>query len=74
MPSRIGRILGLLIGCALAAASPARAALPLEVYGRLPRLENLALSPDGTRIAFAKTEGNDRTVAVMAIATPRGNS
>lgn len=69
MPFHIGRILRLLIGCALAAAPCARAALPLEVYGRLPRLENLALSPDGARIAFAKTEGNDRTVAVMTIAT-----
>jgi pimeloyl-ACP methyl ester carboxylesterase len=44
-------------------------AAPLEVYGRLPRLENLALSPDGTRIAFVKTEGNDRVVAVMSVAT-----
>lgn len=69
MPAHFGRILWLLIGCALAAAPCARAALPLEVYGRLPRLENLALSPDGARIAFARTEGNDRTVAVMSIAT-----
>jgi hypothetical protein len=61
MPSHTGPILRLLIGCALAAAPCARAALPLEVYGRLPRLENLALSPDGARIAFAKTEGNDRS-------------
>ncbi|HYL00955.1 MAG TPA: S9 family peptidase [Steroidobacteraceae bacterium] len=59
----------MLIGCALAAAPCARAALPLEVYGRLPRLENLAMSPDGTRIAFARTEGNDRTVVVMSLAT-----
>ena len=27
-------------------------AAPLEVYGRLPHLENLALSPDGSRVAF----------------------
>jgi dipeptidyl aminopeptidase/acylaminoacyl peptidase len=69
MPLYTGRILRLLIGCALAAAPCARAALPLEVYGRLPRLENLALSPDGTRMAFVKTEGNDRTIAVMSLAT-----
>jgi hypothetical protein len=56
MPSHNGRILRLLIGCALAAAPCARAALPLEVYGRLPRLENLALSPDGARIAFVPFE------------------
>lgn len=35
-------------------------AAPLEVYGRLPHLEDFALSPDGTRIAFVKTEGNTR--------------
>ena len=64
MPFRAGRVLRLALACLLAAVPCARAALPLEVYGRLPRLENLALSPDGTRIAFVKTEGNDRVVAV----------
>src|SRR6266853_862130 len=43
-------------------------AAPLEVYGRLPRLEDVALSPDGTHIAFVKTEGNTRVVAVMSVA------
>ena len=56
----------LLIG-ALALA-PAAGAASLEVYGRLPRLENIALSPDGTRIAFIKTEENTRVVSVMALA------
>jgi len=55
---------------ALASLSvPVVSAAPLEAYGRLPRLENLALSPDGTRIAFVKTEGNDRVVAVLSVAT-----
>lgn len=57
----------LLLALWLAAATAHGA--PLEVYGRLPRLENLALSPDGARIAFVKTEGNDRVVAVMSLAT-----
>ena len=26
--------------------------VPLEVYGRLPQMEDVALSPDGTRIAW----------------------
>ncbi|HYB63662.1 MAG TPA: S9 family peptidase [Steroidobacteraceae bacterium] len=69
MPFHIGRTLRLLASCALAAAPCAGAALPLEVYGRLPRLENLALSPDGTRVALAKTEGNDRVVAVYSVET-----
>jgi dipeptidyl aminopeptidase/acylaminoacyl peptidase len=42
-------------------------AAPLEVYGRLPHLENLALSPDGSRVAFVKTEENTRVVAVVAL-------
>jgi dipeptidyl aminopeptidase/acylaminoacyl peptidase len=51
----------------LAVAQVVRAA-PLEVYGRLPHLENLALSPDGSRVAFVKTEENTRIVAVVALA------
>jgi hypothetical protein len=53
----------------LRATAAAPAAVPLEVYGRLPHFENVALSPDGTRIAFVKTEGNNRTVAVMTLAS-----
>jgi dipeptidyl aminopeptidase/acylaminoacyl peptidase len=47
--------------------SPVQAA-PLEVYGRLPVIENLALSPDGSRVAFVKTEGNNRFIAVYSLA------
>jgi hypothetical protein len=43
-------------------------AAPLEVYGRLPHLENVALSPDGTRVAFVRTEGDTRVVGVIALA------
>jgi hypothetical protein len=35
--------------CVLATA--AAQSVPLQVCGQLPRLEHLALSPDGTRIA-----------------------
>jgi dipeptidyl aminopeptidase/acylaminoacyl peptidase len=51
----------------LVAGAAVRAA-PLEVYGRLPRIENVALSPDGTRVAFVRTEGNSRLVVVVALA------
>ena len=44
------------------------AAVPLEVYGRLPALEDVALSPDGSRIAFVRTTQNTRVVAVVSIA------
>lgn len=68
MPSRVGRVVRLL-GCLLAAAPCAHAAVPLEVYGRLPRLEHIALSPDGTRVAFVRTDGEERVLAIMALAT-----
>jgi len=53
---------------ALAAASLAAAAPSLEVYGHLPHLEDVSLSPDGTRVAFVQTEGNTRLVAVSELA------
>jgi dipeptidyl aminopeptidase/acylaminoacyl peptidase len=53
---------------AACAACAAAFAVPLEVYGRLPRIETVALSPDGTRLAFVKTDGNARLVAVVTIA------
>ena len=33
---------------------------PLEVYGRLPGLEDVSLSPDGSKIAFVTTTQNTR--------------
>jgi dipeptidyl aminopeptidase/acylaminoacyl peptidase len=46
-------------------------AAPLEAYGRLPSLENLALSPDGSRVALVKTQQNARVVSVFSIAERR---
>jgi dienelactone hydrolase len=43
--------------------APARAA-PLETYGRLPSLEDVALSPSGKRIAFVRTKENQRLIAI----------
>jgi dipeptidyl aminopeptidase/acylaminoacyl peptidase len=43
-------------------------AVPLEVYGRLPHMEEVALSPDGTRLAFVRTEGDTRLVSVVSLA------
>jgi dipeptidyl aminopeptidase/acylaminoacyl peptidase len=40
---------------------------PLEVYGRLPNLENVALSPDGTLLALVHTTANDRTLEVSSV-------
>jgi len=51
----------------LGGAASVRSA-PLEVYGRLPRIEEVALSPDGSRIAFVKTEENNRVVTAFSVA------
>ncbi len=56
---------GLLCTGALACG---QAAAPLEAYGRLPNLENVAISPDGSKLAFVRTSGDLRAVAVASLA------
>jgi dipeptidyl aminopeptidase/acylaminoacyl peptidase len=46
----------------------ADAAVPLEVYGRLPYIEDVALSPDGARIAYVRTTKNLRVIAIVSLA------
>jgi dipeptidyl aminopeptidase/acylaminoacyl peptidase len=53
------------IGLSISAGA---AAAPLEVYGHLPTLEEVALSPDGSRVAFVRTEGDARFLIVMSLA------
>jgi dienelactone hydrolase len=53
----------ILIPAILSVPAPARAA-PLETYGRLPSLEDVALSPSGKRIAFVRTKENLRLIAI----------
>jgi dipeptidyl aminopeptidase/acylaminoacyl peptidase len=45
----------------------ATAAAPLETYGRLPSLEDVALSPDGSRIAFVRTLESSRILAIAQV-------
>ena len=42
-------------------------AAPVDVYGHLPSLEDLALSPDGSKVAFVETDGDDRKLYVTAL-------
>ena len=42
-------------------------ATPLDTYGRLPSLENVALSPDGSRLAFVRTNDSTRILAVVEL-------
>ena len=57
----------ILLTLASMSAMPRAQAASLEVYGRLPRLEEVALSPDGTRVAFVRTAQDTRTVAVVSL-------
>jgi acetyl esterase/lipase len=42
---------------------------PLEAFGNLPTLEDVLISPDGSRLAFVRTEGEDRFVIAKQIAS-----
>jgi dipeptidyl aminopeptidase/acylaminoacyl peptidase len=46
-------------------------AAPLEVYGRLPSIEDVALSPDGTRIALVRTTANSRVLYFLSLGDHR---
>jgi len=43
-------------------------AVPLDVFGHLPRLEDVSIAPDGSKVAFVRTDGEDRVVAVVSLA------
>jgi hypothetical protein len=69
---RSRRLIGLAaLGLACIWSSPLRCAegtTPVEVYGRLPSLEDLALSPDGTKLAFVRTSEDTRNLYVVRMA------
>jgi dipeptidyl aminopeptidase/acylaminoacyl peptidase len=46
-------------------------AAPLEVYGQLPSVEKLALSPDGTRVAFIRAVEDERLIGVGTLGDPK---
>ncbi|HEY2677391.1 MAG TPA: S9 family peptidase [Steroidobacteraceae bacterium] len=43
------------------------AATPLEVFGRLPTLEHIAISPDGAKLAFVRTKGDERSLLIKPV-------
>jgi dipeptidyl aminopeptidase/acylaminoacyl peptidase len=54
---------------ALAAFLGARAeAAPLDAYGRLPTIEKVTISPDGTTLAYAFNSDGKRLVIIQALA------
>ncbi len=62
-------LVGVLIG-ALAAIAPASAA-PLELYSHLPSLEEVRISPDGTRLALVRQASFGRVAAVIDLTTQK---
>jgi dipeptidyl aminopeptidase/acylaminoacyl peptidase len=59
---------GLLAAALAALWAHAACAAPLEVYGKLPTIETLALSPDGENIALISTSGEARRIIVTHLA------
>jgi dipeptidyl aminopeptidase/acylaminoacyl peptidase len=53
----------LMAGTIDAQAAPPKAP-PLSVYGRLPNIEQLEISPDGQKLAIAVTDGEKRMVLI----------
>lgn len=64
------RLLWAALSVILAAPAAAQAPqpVPLEVYGRLPDIEEVALSPSGRRVALVKVVGEERRLLVLDLA------
>lgn len=65
---RFARAAAAAVALSLVAVPPFAAATPLAIYGGLPTLEDLAISPDGSKIAVVRTRGDERLVAVISLA------
>ena len=40
-------------------------AAPLEAYARLPALDDISISPDGTKVAFVQSSGTKRATVIL---------
>ena len=75
--SSLGALFGVITACAAAPAglvgsrgALAADAVPLAAFGRHATLEDVVISPDGSKIAFVRTNGDSRTLAVAAVINP----
>jgi dienelactone hydrolase len=57
-----------LLGLALEVLLAPAQAVPLAVFGSLPSTEDMVLSPDGSRIAFVRTDQETRLLGVLSLA------
>lgn len=62
------RALWLVLGMLAAALGAARAEVPAKVFGQLPQIADVAISPDGSKLALAvnKPEGSNVTIIDLA--------
>ena len=65
--ARRGWMIAVLLG-GFAAAVPGSAAVPLAAFGHLPTVDQIALSPDGTKVALIVGGDNGRQLQVRAVA------
>jgi dipeptidyl aminopeptidase/acylaminoacyl peptidase len=59
-----------LAGIGMIASAHADTHAAPESYGRLPNLEDVILSPDGSALAFVKTFGDERSLVVARLGEP----
>jgi dipeptidyl aminopeptidase/acylaminoacyl peptidase len=57
--------------CAAAPALAQQAPPPIEAFGRLPRVSDAAISPDGAKIALAMTQDGEPLISVIDLAQRR---
>src|SRR5580698_7205200 len=48
-----------------------QAQVPLEVYGRLPSVEDMAMSPDGSKFAYVRTSEEQRSILIRQLGDAR---
>ncbi len=76
--SRRAIVTGLTAGAALVAARPslaqAPALPPLTLWGKLPAVEAVALSPGGTRVAMVMDKGGERAIVDYELATGKASA
>ena len=59
---------GLVMAAAVCAGAASAEVPPLSVYGRLPNVEQIEISPDGAKLAIAVTDGENRMLTIREAA------
>ena len=71
MTRMMGAVLAVSLTLTSILAQAREPSAPLSAYGHLPSLEDAAISPDGTRLAFVKTSDNSRSLLIVDLATSK---